>query len=66
MRKKNLWKYYFYEITPKICDEKIYNGYNKGIMSELAQASKENKELWLFLQNNKDKLNVNELELKKL
>ena len=35
-------------------------------MSELAQASKENKELWLFLQNNKDKLNVNELELKKL
>lgn len=66
LQKKSFWKYYFYEITPKIRDEKIYNGYNKGIMSELAEASKDNKKLLLFLRKNNDKINVNELELKKI
>ena len=64
--KKSVWKYYFYEITPKICDENIYNGYNKGIMSELAQVSKDDKKLLPFLQKKHDKINVNELELNKI
>ena len=42
LQKKSFWKYYFYEITPRICDENTYNGYNKGIMSELAQVSRDN------------------------
>lgn len=66
LRKKSVWKYYFYEITPKICDENIYNGYNKGIMSELAQVSKDDKKLLPFLQKEHDKINVNELELNKI
>lgn len=45
LQKKSFWKYYFYEITPRICDENTYNGYNKGIMSELAQVSRDNKKL---------------------
>lgn len=66
LQKKSFWKYYFYEITPKICGEKIYNGYNRGIMSELAQVSKDSKKLLLFLQKNSAKINVNEIELKKI
>ena len=66
LQKKSFWKYYFYEITPRICDENIYNGYNKGIMSELAQVSRDNKKLLPFLQQNNDKINVNELELNKI
>lgn len=66
LRKKNFWKYYFYEITPKICDENIYNGYNKGIMSELAQVSRDSKKLIPFLRNNNDKLNINEVELNRI
>ena len=62
LQKKSFWKYYFYEITPRICDENTYNGYNKGIMSELAQVSRDNKKLLPFLQQN----NVNELELNKI
>ena len=66
LQKKSFWKYYFYEITPRICDENTYNGYNKGIMSELAQVSRDNKKLLPFLQQNNDKINVNELELNKI
>lgn len=66
LRKKSVWKYYYYKITPKICDKNTYNGYNKTIMSELAQVSKDNKKLLLFLRKNYDKINVNELELNKI
>ena len=66
LQKKSFWKYYFYEITPRICDENTYNGYNKWIMSELAQVSRDNKKLLPFLQQNNDKINVNELELNKI
>lgn len=48
LQKKSFWKYYFYEITPRICDENTYNGYNKGIMSELAQVSRDNKNCYRF------------------
>lgn len=65
-RKKSVRKYYFYEITPKKCDENTYNGYNKGIMSELAHVSKDNKKLLTFMQKNHDKIKVNELELNKI
>lgn len=66
LQKKSVWKYYFYEITPKICDENVYIGYNKGIMSELAQMSKDIKKFLMFLQKNYDKINVNERELNKI
>ena len=66
LQKKRIWKYYFYEITPKICDENLYNGYNQWIMSELAKVSKDNKKLLLFLQKYNDKINVKELELNKI
>ena len=35
-------------------------------MSELAQVSRDNKKLLPFLQQNNDKINVNELELNKI
>lgn len=66
LQKKSIWKYYFYEITPKICNENLYNGYNQWIMNDLAKVSTDNKKLLLFLQKNKDKINVRELELNKI
>ena len=63
---KSIWKYYFYEITPKICNENLYNGYNQWIMNDLAKVSTDNKKLLLFLQKNKDKINVREFELNKI
>lgn len=63
LRKKSIWKYYFYEITPKICNENLYNGYNQGIMSKLAKVSQDNKKLWRFLKENNERINVKELEL---
>lgn len=66
LQKKSFWKYYFYEVTPKIRDEEKYNGYNKVIMSELAKVSKDSEKLLLFLQKNNDKININEQELKKV
>lgn len=64
--KKSVCKYYFYEITSKICDENKYNGYNKVLMSELARISKDNKKFLRFLRENYDKININELELNKI
>ena len=66
LQKKSFWKYYFYEVTPKIRDEEKYNGYNKVIMSELAKVSKDSEKLLLFLQKNNNKININEQELKKV
>ena len=66
LQKKSIWKYYFYEITPKICNENLYNGYNQWIMNDLAKVSTDNKKLLLFLQKNKDKINVREFELNKI
>ena len=66
LRKKSIWKYYFYEIKPEIGNEKVYNGYNQWIMSELAKASKDDKKLSQFLQKNNDKINVKELQLNKI
>lgn len=63
LRKKSIWKYYFYEITPKICNENLYNGYNQGIMSKLAKVSQDNKKLLRFLKENNERINVKELEL---
>ena len=63
LRKKSIWNYYFYEITPKICNENLYNGYNQGIMRELAKLSQDDKKLLRFLKENNDKINVKELEL---
>ena len=63
LRKKSIWKYYFYEITPKICNENLYNGYNQGIMSKLAKVSQDNKKLLRFLKENNERIIVNELEL---
>lgn len=63
LRKKSIWKYYFYEITPKICNENLYNGYNQGIMSELAKVSQDNEKLLRFLKENNDRINFKELEL---
>lgn len=66
LQKKSIWKYYFYEITPKICNENLYNGYNQWIMNDLAKVSTDNKKLLLFLQKKKDKINVREFELNKI
>ena len=66
LQKKSILKYYFYEITSKICDENLYNGYNQWIMSELAKVSKDDEKILLFLQENIDKINVKELELNKI
>lgn len=66
LQKKSIWKYYFYEITPRICNENLYNGYNQWIMNDLAKVSTDNKKLLLFLQKNKDKINVREFELNKI
>lgn len=66
LQKKSIWKYYFYEITPKICNENLYNGYNQWIMNDLAKVSTDNKKLLLFLQKNKDKINVREFEFNKI
>lgn len=66
LQKKSIWKYYFYEITPKICNENLYNGYNQWIMNDLAKVSTDNKKLLLFLQKNKDKINAREFELNKI
>lgn len=66
LQKKSIWKYYFYEITPKICNENLYNGYNQWLMNDLAKVSTDNKKLLLFLQKNKDKINVREFELNKI
>ena len=63
LRKKSIWKYYFYDITPKICNENLYNGYNQGIMSKLAKVSQDNKKLLRFLKENNERINVKELEL---
>lgn len=63
LRKKSIWKYYFYEITPKICNENLYNGYNQGIMSKLAKVSQDNKKLLRFLKENNERINVKKLEL---
>ena len=63
LQKKSIWKYYFYEITPKICNENLYNGYNQGIMSKLAKVSQDNKKLLRFLKENNERINVKELEL---
>ena len=63
LRKKSIWKYYFYEITPKICNENLYNGYNQGIMSKLAKVSQDNKKLLRFLKENNERINVKDLEL---
>lgn len=63
LRKKSIWKYYFYEITPKICNENLYNGYNQGIMSKLAKVFQDNKKLLRFLKENNERINVKELEL---
>ena len=66
LKKRSIWKYYFYEVTPKICDENLYNGYNEWIMNELAKVPKDDGKMSLFLQKNDDKINVKELELNKI
>lgn len=66
LQKKSRFKYYFYEVTSKICDGNVYNGYNQGIISKLPQMAEDNIKFLLFLQKENNQVNVSESELNKI
>lgn len=55
---------YFYEITCKKEKMEIYNGYNANLMSEFAQISHEGQNVFVFLEEHKEKLNIKERQVK--
>lgn len=56
----------YYEITYKNNNMEKYNGYNGSLMSELASIVRSSRNIFNFLENHRDELNINEISIRKI
>ncbi|MDU1414105.1 MAG: hypothetical protein E6929_14920 [Clostridium sp.] len=56
----------YYEITYKNKDMEKYNGYNGSLMGQLASILRSSKNVFTFLEEHKEELNINEISIRKI